>query len=152
MNSERRRRSASATVARVLAYAWALPTTLVGAGFVAVATATGGRAAFVDGVLEAHGGALDLVLRRLVPLRGGASAMALGHVVVGRNAGCLERTRAHERAHVRQAERWGVFFVPAYFVSSVVAAMRGGHYYRDNRFERDAVERATAAARRAMNV
>jgi hypothetical protein len=85
-----------------------------------------------------------------VPLRGGASAMALGHVVVARNAGCLERTRAHERAHVRQAERWGVLFVPAYFVSSVVAAMRGGHYYRDNRFERDAVEKATAAQHAPM--
>ena len=47
---------------------------------------------------------------------------------------------------MRQAERWGAFFVPAYFVSSVVAAMRGGHYYRDNRFERDAVEAAIAAA------
>ena len=78
--------------------------------------------------------------------------MALGHVVVARNAGCLERTRAHERAHVRQAERWGVFFVPAYFVFSLVAAMRGRHYYRDNRFERDAVEKATAAARRTLIV
>jgi hypothetical protein len=148
MNSDRRRRG-PARIARVFAYAWALPTTLVGAGFAAAATATGGRAALVDGVLEAHGGVLDLVLRRLVPLRGGASAMALGHVIVARNAGCLERTRAHERAHVRQAERWGVLFIPAYFASSVVAAMRGGHYYRDNRFERDAVEQATAGARRA---
>jgi len=150
--SSDRRSSAPARVVRVLACAWALPTTLVGAVFVAAAAVTGGRAAIVDGVLEAHGGVLDLVLRRLVPLRGGASAMALGHVVVARNAGCLERTRAHERAHVRQAERWGVFFIPAYFVSSLVAAVRGGHYYRDNRFERDAAEKATVAAQRAFGI
>ncbi len=152
MNSDRGPQSTPARVARVLAYVWALPTTLVGAGFAAAAAATGGKAALVDGVLEAHGGVLDVMLRRLVPLRGGASAMALGHVVVARNAGCLERTRAHERAHVRQAERWGVLFVPAYFVSSLVAAARGGHYYRDNRFERDALEKATAAARRTLIV
>jgi hypothetical protein len=65
--------------------------------------------------------------------------MTLGHVVVGRDAPALHRTRAHERAHVRQAECWGPFFLPAYLVSSLVVSLRGGHYYRDNRFERDAV-------------
>jgi hypothetical protein len=109
---------------------------------VLAALVSGGRASRVAGVIEAHGGVIDPMLRRFVPLRGGASAMALGHVVVGRNAGCLERTRAHERAHVRQAERWGPLFVPAYFVASLVAAARGGHYYRDNRFEREAVAAA----------
>jgi hypothetical protein len=57
----------------------------------------------------------------------------------------LVRTRAHERAHVRQAERWGPFFLPAYFLASVLVAARGGHYYRDNRFERDAVDVAAQA-------
>lgn len=137
--------AAQSSIARALAYVWTLPTTVVGVGFVAAAVLTGGRASLVEGVVEANGGVLDLVLRRLVPLRGGASAMTLGHVVVGRNPGCLERTRAHERAHVRQAERWGVLFVPAYLVASVLAAARGGHYYRDNRFERDAVKAADQA-------
>lgn len=126
--------------ARALAYGWALSATAVGLLLVGVALATGARAAIVDGVVEAHGGLLDPFLRRCVPLRGGASAMTLGHVVVGRDARALDRTRAHERAHVRQTERWGPFFLPAYVVSSFVAAFRGGHYYRDNRFERDAVE------------
>ena len=131
-------------MARVWAYVWALPTTALGLALVAVALATGARASVVGGVLEAHGGLLDPLLRRYVPLRGGASAMTLGHVVVARDEGTLVRTRAHERAHVRQVERWGPLFVPAYVVASLFVAMRGGHYYRDNRFERDAV---AAAAR-----
>lgn len=130
---------------RVWAYGWALPTTALGLALVAIALATGARASVENGVLEAHGGMLDLMLRRWVPLRGGASAMTLGHVVLGRDEGALARTRAHERAHVRQVERWGPFFVPAYFIASLVVAMRGGHYYRDNRFERDAVAAASRA-------
>ena len=125
--------------ARAFAYGWALPCTALGLALVGVALATGARVNVVAGVLEAHGGVLEPFLRRCVPLRGGASAMTLGHVVVGRDAHALHRTRAHERAHVRQAERWGPLFLPAYLVSSLFVALRGGHYYRDNRFERDAV-------------
>jgi hypothetical protein len=130
---------------RTIAYAWALPTTAVGLVLVGIAVVTGARASVVAGVVEAHGGLLDPMLRRWVPLRGGASAMTLGHVVVGRDADSLTRTRAHERAHVRQAERWGPFFFPAYVIASVLVVVRGGHYYRDNRFERDAVNVAARA-------
>ena len=138
--SARSRTVRPAVAVRALAYGWALPCTALGLILVGAALTTGARVKVVDGVLEAHGGLLEPLLRRCVPLRGGASAMTLGHVVVGRDAHALHRTRAHERAHVRQAERWGPFFVPAYLVSSLVVAVRGGHYYRDNRFERDAVE------------
>jgi len=132
---------------RALAYGWALPTTALGLALVAVALATGAGALVVEGVVEAHGGILDAFLRRCVPLRGRASAMTLGHVVVGRDPDALARTRAHERVHVRQVERWGPFFVPAYMIASLMVAIRGGHYYIDNRFERDAV--ATSARPRA---
>jgi hypothetical protein len=126
-------------IGRVAGYVWALPTSIPGLVLVLVALATGGRATLVDGVLEASGGILPLILRRAVPLRGGASAMTLGHVVVGRDPACLERTRGHERAHVRQYERWGILFLPAYLAAAIVAAGRGRHYYRDNAFERGAV-------------
>lgn len=69
----------------------------------------------------------------------GADAMTLGHVVIGRDAMALEGTRAHERVHVRQYERWGPFFVPAYFLAGAWALLRGGHPYFDNRFEREAL-------------
>ena len=64
--------------------------------------------------------------------------MTLGHVIIGRDPFCLAICRDHEHAHVRQVERWGVAFIPAYVFASVLAWWLGGHYYLDNWFERDA--------------
>jgi len=122
---------------RLLSYLWAMPTTCLGLPFVVAALATGGRVRLVSGVLEVHGRTIATLLRH-VPIAGGASAMALGHIVVGRDAPCLERTRQHERVHVRQAERWGPLFIPAYFLASAIAKLHGGDAYRDNAFEREA--------------
>ena len=121
-------------------YGWALPATLIGLSLAGLASLRG-RVRIVDGVIEAHGPCLRWALTRLVPLRGGVAAMTLGHVVVGRDADALERTRAHERVHVRQYERWGVLFFPAYLMASVYACIAGGHYYLDNVFEREAFYR-----------
>ncbi len=119
---------------------WALPNTMLGLVLTLAALCTGGRATVVNGVVESHGGAVAFMLHRLVPIRGGASAMTLGHVVAGRDPASLERTRAHERVHVGQYERWGPFFLPAYLVATLIAAARGRHYYLDNHFERAARE------------
>jgi hypothetical protein len=70
--------------------------------------------------------------------RVGFDAMTLGHAILGRSSLLLDLVRDHEQVHVRQAERWGPVFIPAYLVASVLAWRRGGHYYRDNWFERDA--------------
>ena len=64
--------------------------------------------------------------------------MTLGHVVLGCDAVGLESTRVHERVHVEQYERWGLLLLPAYMAASVAAYIRGGDYYFDNRFEREA--------------
>lgn len=61
-------------------------------------------------------------------------AMTLGHVVLSVDELDL-RTLRHELAHVRQYERWGPFFIPAYVAATVGAKLRGGHGYRDNAFE-----------------
>jgi hypothetical protein len=122
---------------RLLRYAWASPTTLVGL-VVAFALLRRGQAALVDGVIEAHSPMLGRALNRLTPLAGGAAAITLGHVVIGRNAQVLETTRAHERVHVRQYELWGPLFVPAYFTAGLCALAQGRHPYYDNRFEREA--------------
>lgn len=126
-----------------LRHAWAAPTTAIGLVVASLAVVRG-RIAWVDGVLEAQGPLLRAVLTRL-PLPGGVSAMTLGHVVVARDAAALERTRSHERVHVRQYECWGPFFVPAYVVASLWALARGGHFYFDNRFERAAEREAVRA-------
>ena len=61
-------------------------------------------------------------------------AITFGHVVL-----CIDEiddeTLEHELVHVRQYETWGPFFIPAYLLASLSARTRGGHHYRDNRFE-----------------
>lgn len=131
-------RAGMCRVSRLLAYAWALPTTVVGLTVVALSLPTGGRARVHTGVLECHGGFAAFMLRRLTLLPDGASAMTFGHVVVARSVDLLDQTRAHERVHVRQAERWGPLFIPAYLLASAWVALRGGDAYRDNPFERQA--------------
>ena len=123
---------------RPLAYLWASPTTAVGLLFLPLALVTGGRAQIVQGVLEISGGLVSFFLRRLTLLPGGASAMTLGHVVLARDQLLLDLTRSHERVHVRQCERWGPFFLPAYAVGSLIALARTGRPYQDNPFEREA--------------
>ena len=118
---------------RVVVYAWTSPTTLVGLAAGALTLCTGGRVQHRRGALEFHGGFSRWFGRRI-----GFGAMTLGHVIIGRDDRCLESCREHEQAHVRQAERWGPLFLPAYLAASAWEWSRGRHYYLDNWFERDA--------------
>lgn len=122
---------------RIARYVWAGPVSLAALPFVLLGAATGGRARIHRGVLEAGGGILKPILVRAVP--GFAiGAITLGHVVLGASAGELEASRAHERVHVGQYERWGVLFPLIYVGSSLLALARGRHAYGDNTFEREA--------------
>ena len=69
----------------------------------------------------------------------GFAAMTLGHVILAIDPLTLSAVRSHEQVHVRQYERWGLLFVPAYLASSLVQWLRGRHPYRENHFEREAV-------------
>jgi hypothetical protein len=101
----------------------------------ALTLATGGGVQVRRGSLEFHGGFARWFLeRRMVS----ASAMCLGHAIIGRDLHCLEVCRDHEQAHVRQVEFWGGAFIPVYVLASVWAWSRGRHYYLDNWFEVDA--------------
>lgn len=122
-------------LARPLLYVWAAPTTLIGLVAGGLTLASGGRVQRRSGALEFHGG----FARRFLESRAvRASAMTLGHVIIGRDTHCLDSCRDHEQAHVRQVERWGILFIPAYFAASGWAWARKRHYYLDNWFERDA--------------
>jgi hypothetical protein len=118
---------------RLACYTWAAPTTLVGLIAGVLILGTGGRVQARRGALEFHSGLARWFMDRI-----GFDAMTLGHAILGRNAALLDLLRDHEQVHVRQAERWGPAFLPAYLAASIVAWRRGGHYYRDNWFERDA--------------
>ncbi|HEX3989323.1 MAG TPA: hypothetical protein VHZ30_07810 [Verrucomicrobiae bacterium] len=143
---------------RWLKYLWALPTTCVGLLFVPLA----GNRQWVAGVLEIHGGAVAWFLRNCTILEGGAAAMTLGHIVLGIDQAALDKTREHERVHVRQCEKWGPLFFPAYLLCSLYLFVRGRNGYLDNPFEieardscaaqRDAVRaRDRTGRRRALN-
>lgn len=118
---------------RLIVYAWAAPTTCVGLTAGMLTLATGGKVQRIRGTLEFYGG-----FSRRFAQRFGFAAMTLGHVIIGRDQACLESCREHEQAHVRQVERWGGAFIPAYLLASGWAWWRGGDYYLDNWFERDA--------------
>ncbi|MBM4076651.1 MAG: hypothetical protein FJ267_13560 [Planctomycetes bacterium] len=123
---------------RILIYLWVLPGSLVGLAATVLALLTGGTATVVDGVLEVHGGLISRILDRGNRWVGPIAAITLGHVVLGSSLALLEHTRRHERVHVRQYERWGPFFIPAYLLASVWLLLKGHDPYRKNPFEVEA--------------
>jgi hypothetical protein len=63
------------------------------------------------------------------------SAITFGHVVLALTDEDQTSLRAHERVHVAQYERWGVFFLLAYPAESLLQLLLGRRPYFDNRFE-----------------
>lgn len=125
-------------MSRILRYLWAAPNTGIGVLLLPGVCWGGGGMQVVDGVLEIHGPVIAWILRRCVPLDGGAAAITLGHIVAGCDERTLSLTRAHERVHVRQCERWGPAFIPAYLLASLFAYLAGAGAYEGNYFEREA--------------
>ncbi len=120
-----------------LSIVWALPWTLFGALIGVVGMASGGSARVNGCTIEFWGGGTGWFLRRF-PIVRGASAVTFGHVILAQTAADRDACRQHELVHVRQYERWGPFFVPAYLLCWVALSLRGKSGYWDNPFERDA--------------
>lgn len=127
--------AARRVLGRAIAYTWAAPTTCVGLAAGLIALGTGGRVQVRRGALEFHGGFWGWFFGRT-----GFAAMTLGHAIIGKDAKCLEYARDHEHVHVRQVERWGPFFLPAYLLASAWVWGRGKRLYRDNPFECEAYD------------
>jgi len=111
-------------------YVWAAPNSLV--GLVGALTA-GARPVRWRGVLLCEGGSRGLAW---FLTKRGFSAITLGHVIVPTER-LGDHVLAHELGHVRQHERWGPLFYPAYLLTSLAG-------YRRNPFERAAERRAVA--------
>jgi hypothetical protein len=124
----------------VLGVLWASPWTLFGVALGLLGVATGGKAQRVGRVIEFHGGVLPRLLAR-APFVAGAAAITFGHTVLGRTPDDLDFCRSHELIHVRQYERWGPLFIPAYLLCSLFLILRGRHPYWENPFEREAYEK-----------
>jgi len=127
------------------AIAWALPWTLFGLAIGVLGLATGGRARRIGKTVEFWGGLVAWYLR-VFPLVSGAAAVTFGHAILGRSLADLQSSRDHELVHVRQYERWGPLFVPAYLFHWIRLWALGRDPYRDNPFERQAFEEAVSAA------
>ena len=124
-------------------YLWALPATIVGLAVAMIAVGAGASVRCVDGAIEVGGGRVGRAIARLPPsIR--FHAITLGHVIVGTGQRALESSRAHERVHVRQYERWGMLFFALYVGSSLAQWLCGRHPYFDNCFEREAYACAAA--------
>ena len=115
-------------------YLWAAPNTVV--GLLGAATTRSGPVRH-RGVLlfEPRAGQRPRGLARFLAWRG-FEAITLGHVIVAKTR-LDDRILAHELAHIRQHERWGPFFYPAYLLASLAG-------YRRNPFERAADRGADA--------
>jgi hypothetical protein len=119
---------------RLIGYLWAFPITAVGLLLALISLLSGGSLKLRCGVLEVAGGLAGWLLRGNWLWRGGA-AMTLGHVILARDADCLERSRPHELHHVRQYERWGLLLLPVYWLVGWWLWCRGFHPYLDHPLE-----------------
>jgi hypothetical protein len=113
---------------RAWRYLWAAPCSVV--GVVALAPLAlwgcGLRVRWRAGIVEA-----SLRRTRRLPF----DAITLGHVVIAVSPQAMQRLRVHEREHVRQCERWGPLFFPAYLAAGAWQWLCGREAYRDNPFE-----------------
>jgi len=125
------------TTFKLIAYAWTMPNTALGILLGLVMLVFGGKVHIVSGVAEFHGGLIGrFFASSLHPFCFGA--VTLGHVILGTCHSELCALRAHENVHVKQYERWGLFFLPAYALSSLWEVCHGRNGYRNNIFERQA--------------
>jgi hypothetical protein len=135
------RRSPERRWLQPLAMLWASPASALGLTAGLFGLASGGGMQRRGRVLEFWGGGVTWLLTHF-PLVKGAAALTLGHVVLGRSSADLDFCRDHELVHVRQYERWGPFFLPAYLSCSLVLWLTGRNHYLDNPFEIEAFREA----------
>ena len=122
---------------RCLLIAWTSPNSIIGLIFGVLALLSGGGVQVRRGCIEFHGGLVERALGLMLG-KGGVAAMTLGHTILGQTPKMLLDARDHEHVHVHQYERWGPFFLPAYFGSSLILWMRGRDCYLENPFEVEA--------------
>jgi hypothetical protein len=120
---------------------WAAPCSLLGLVLASAVLLSGGHARWAQGALEityrAQLASCGPRLRRM-QFRG----VVFGHVILAVTAEELLEIGAHERVHVEQYGRWGLFFLPAYAASSLWQLLCGRDAYWHNHFEVDARRRS----------
>lgn len=131
------RRLRQGMVHRGLTLLWAAPWSLLGLLIGAVGLLSGGHVQRKGRILEFSGGCLPIILH-VFPFYFGSPVATFGQVVLGRSDRYLNACRKHQLVHVRQYERWGLLFIPAYLTCSAALWFWGKRPYYDNPFERSA--------------
>jgi len=119
-------------------YAWASPNTLLGLA-ASIASFSLPRAEGSIGLCRSDRGFARWFLSQR-----GYCAVTFGHLVLMTGQSSLE-TLAHEMVHVRQAERWGPLFIPAYLAGMLALRLRGRDPYWDHPFEVEARSRCRSS-------
>lgn len=127
------------TLLRLFGYLWASPCSLAALVVALAAIALGAKVRLRDGTVQIVGGRMIQGISAL-PTRLRILAFTYGHVIFAVDQAALDAYRAHELVHVRQYERWGLLFPPAYLASSLYQRLKGRDPYFANRFEREARE------------
>lgn len=120
-------------ILKIIFVIWTLPNTLIGLVVGVIGLLTGGRVRWANGCLEFYGGVVE---KWLIGLN--VAGMTLGHAILGQTSDGLHVVRDHEHVHVRQYERWGPLFLPAYLICSAWLWCTGKDCYRLNPFEVEA--------------
>ncbi len=118
---------------------WASPYTLIGLFIGCFGLLLGGRVQFKGRAIEFYDGGIKWFIHQL-PYGQYIRVLTLGHVILGQDDASLEISRIHEAVYVAQYERWGPFMIPVYYLASVYAWLVGRRFYRDNPFEREAID------------
>lgn len=121
----------------LLGILWASPYTIIGLLIGGVGVCFGGQVQVRGHVIEFCEGGTKWFVQRL-PQGQFILALTLGHTILGQTESSLEISRQHEAVHVAQYERWGPFFLPAYYAASIYMWLTGRRFYEDKPFEREA--------------
>ena len=114
--------------ALILTRLWAGPMTVIGIAAALASLTMPRRSGPILVCRSSRGFARWFLLRR------GYHAIALGHLVLMVEEASPDLL-PHEMVHVRQGERWGPLFIPAYLAAMLILRIRGRDPYHDNPFE-----------------
>ena len=120
-------------IIKLILILWTSPNSLIGLLCGTVGLLTGGKVQVRRGCIEFYGGIVEKCLERL-----NVVGMTLGHTILGQTKNGLRIVRNHEHVHVRQYEKWGPLFLPAYLGASGWLWCQGKDHYRLNPFEIEA--------------
>lgn len=123
----------------IIGIVWASPYTLLGLFIGSIGLLFGGRVRVTGRAIEFYDGGVRWFIHQL-PFGQLTHAFTLGHVILGQTDASLEISRNHEAVYISQYERWGPFLIPVYYLASIYVWLIGRRFYRDNPFEREAID------------